>query len=498
MTITLISAFVLILTLMCVLVGACRGYSRGIYDSLIRSAKLICAILITALISFLASNAITDLIYELLEDTDFMVEIEKQLANIGDVMWAFIDAAITPVLFLFVLPFVYATLSIILSAVLKKKMSKFGGASEHEGELAAWYMRDSKVLGAIVGAVFGVILSSVIMSPITGTLNCAHELSCTVKENPVISGSVKIGDDIDFLIEKYSSDGMSDMLHCFGGNVTYRMVSSSTLNDNRFSLVREIRAARDSLPDLIAGVNVIKNIGEAEPYQMDDLLALPKKIKKSETAKSLSADFLSGASGKWLVGEPYMDIILPSVNEVIEPLLSEILYTCTSTTPKTVVRDADTLLRIYVLAAESGILQSGNYEEIMAIISENELIDKICDILDDNPRMRHIEKTVRNMTLNAVASVIDDLKKNITEYQMLMDDLADSLNDLKGMSDEKKLDVMTENALKYMKDYGVDVSDDVARVTAERMLEELSKEEGNITSERLMEFFDSYNLNNAT
>lgn len=134
----------------------------------------------------------------------------------------------------------------------------------------------------------------------------------------------------------------------------------------------------------------------------------------------------------------------------------------------------------------------------MAIISENELIDKICDILDDNPRMRHIEKTVRNMTLNAVASVIDDLKKNITEYQMLMDDLADSLNDLKGMSDEKKLDVMTENALKYMKDYGVDVSDDVARVTAERMLEELSKEEGNITSERLMEFFDSYNLNNAT
>lgn len=123
---------------------------------------------------------------------------------------------------------------------------------------------------------------------------------------------------------------------------------------------------------------------------------------------------------------------------------------------------------------------------------------KICDILDDNPRMRHIEKIVRNMTLNAVASVIDDLKKNITEYRMLMDDLADSLNDLKGMSDEKKLDVMTENALKYMKDYGIDVSDDVARVTAERMLEELSKEEGNITSERLMEFFDSYNLNNAT
>lgn len=61
MTITLISAFVLILTLTCVLVGACRGYSRGIYDSLIRSAKLICAILITALISFMASNAITDL-----------------------------------------------------------------------------------------------------------------------------------------------------------------------------------------------------------------------------------------------------------------------------------------------------------------------------------------------------------------------------------------------------------------------------------------------------
>jgi hypothetical protein len=108
--------------------------------------------------------------------------------------------------------------------------------------------------------------------------------------------------------------------------------------------------------------------------------------------------------------------------------------------------------------------------------------------------MRGIAKAVRNVTMNTVASAINSFKYDIAQYDMLMTNLAASLNELDGLTTEQKVDAMTNNAMQYINDYGIEMPESVARVTAEQMINELSDENGDVTPQRLQVLFDSYAL----
>ena len=109
--------------------------------------------------------------------------------------------------------------------------------------------------------------------------------------------------------------------------------------------------------------------------------------------------------------------------------------------------------------------------------------------------MKYIAKAVRNVTMNTVASAINAIKYDAAQYDMLMMNLADSLNNMEGFTEQEKIDFMTNNAMQYINDYGIEMPESVARVTAEQLIGELSNENGAVTPQRLQVLFDSYALN---
>lgn len=495
MSFTLISGFIIILTMTTVLVNVVKGHTQGLYRSLIRLCKIFVATLSAIAISFLVSNILVNLMFRIITRIKGYKEFIADLPSTENILKAYIDAAITPLLFIFIFIICYWLVNIITAIIYRAKIKKATRNIEYESEDAPWYVRNSKPLGAIIGGISGLFMASIIIAALFGTLKLTVKTIDTVNNNPTLSKTVQIDKKFTEELRKYSNDIPANVVYHCGGNLVYKISAASTLNGNRFAIDREVRGMNIALNDAVEVLPVLQNLKEITPEQKNKVLALPNDIEDSETLKALSADFVSTASTRWLDGEEFMNMSVPQVGNVIEPIVGNILYACKSTTPDTASEDIGTLMQVYVIITENKLLDSGNYEELIAHFSENPVIEQICQVLESNPRMKYIAKAVRNVTMNTVASAINAIKYDAAQYDMLMMNLADSLNNMEGFTEQEKIDFMTNNAMQYINDYGIEMPESVARVTAEQLIGELSNENGAVTPQRLQVLFDSYALN---
>ena len=494
MSFTLISGLIIILTLSAIIVNGVKGYTRGLYKAAMRLSKIFIATMGAIIISYFVSDIVVNTAFSVVEQIGAYKEVVADLPSLELIIKAYIDAVVTPLFFIVLFMLCYLAVNIITAIAYKIKYKNKVKHIQYEREDAPWYIKKSKPLGMVVGAFTGLFVTSIIIASLFGTLRLTVKTIDTVNNNPTISKSVRINEKFANELRKYSTDAPSTIVYHCGGNLVYRMSAVSSLNGNRFAIEKEVKGMETALNDAVEVLPVLNNLSEITPEQKKSVLALPSDIDDSETLKSLSADFVSGASSKWLEGEKFMNMSIPKVGNVIEPIVGNILYVCKNTTPETSSEDIETLLQVYIIISENKLLESGNYEELILHFSENDVINEICDVLEKNDRMKGIAKAVRNVTMNTVASAINSFKYDIAQYDMLMTNLAASLNELDGLTTEQKVDAMTNNAMQYINDYGIEMPESVARVTAEQMINELSNENGAVTPQRLQVLFDSYAL----
>ena len=495
MSFTLISGLIIVLTMTTVLVNVVKGHNQGLYKSLIRLCKIFVATLSAIAISFLVSNILVNLAFRIISRISGYKEFVEELPSVESILKAYVDAAITPLLFIFIFMICYLLVNIITGIIYRAKIKKATRNIEYDSEDAPWYVRNSKPLGAIIGGLSGLFMASIIIAAIFGTLKLTVKTIDTVNNNPNLSKTVVINKEFTEELRKYSNDIPANVVYHCGGNLVYKISAASSLNGKRFAIDREVKGMNVALNDAVEVLPILQKLDEMTPEQKQNLLALPSDIDDSETLKALSADFVSTASAKWLEGEKFFNMSIPQVGNVIEPIVGNILYACKSTTPATASEDIGTLMQVYVIITENKLLESGNYQELIEHFSENPVIEQICEVLEKNPRMKYIAKAVRNVTMNTVASAINSIKYDAAQYDMLMMNLADSLNNMDGLTEQEKIDFMTNNAMQYINEYGVDMPESIARVTAEQIIGELSNENGAVTPQRLQVLFDSYALN---
>ena len=494
MSFTLISSFVVVFVLASVIIGAVKGYMRGLFKSVMRLTKVFIAALASILISISVSDIVVNAAFTIVEKISAYQDIITELPSVEFIIKAYIDALVTPLFFIILFGICYLAVSIVTAIARRAKYKGTVKTNQYEKEDAQWYLKKTKLFGMVVGACTGLLLTSIIISPFFGTLKLASKTIDTINSNETITKSFKINEKFAGELRKYSNDTPANIVYHCGGSLIYKTSAVSTLNGNKFSIEHEVDGMNKALTDAFEVFPALTNLSSITPEQKGNVLALSGDIDNSETLKALSSDFVSSASTKWLDGGKFMNMSMPKVGNVIEPIVTNILYVCKSTNPDTAVEDIGTLLEVYIIISENKLLESGNYEELIIQFSENDVINDICAVLEHNERMKGIAKAVRNVTMNTVASAINSFKYDIAEYDMLMNNLATSLNELDGLTASEKVDIMTENAMQYINEYGIEMPESVARVTAEQLINELSNENGAVTPQRLQVLFDSYAL----
>ena len=93
---------------------------------------------------------------------------------------------------------------------------------------------------------------------------------------------------------------VGNVLYYCGGNLVYKAVAASKLNDNYFGLEREINNTFASVSDLSSMPKLLTNLATATEDEKDMLSGLGARVDKAETLKATAADILPALSKKWL------------------------------------------------------------------------------------------------------------------------------------------------------------------------------------------------------
>ena len=493
MSISLFSVAVLLLTAVFVLFEIARGIKKGFYATLVR----VCLVLLSVVLSFIAARMLSDLfvdkLYQLVFDMGIFGAAFDYLPGAGNVIKAYCDAVITPFVFVCVYPLMILIVKVIVYFI-KEKHEDFNDLDiKIKKESAPWVEKHQRLLSIVISAACGVFISSMFISPIMGSLKMvgkAVELGRTLGGEDVAieesMGGIEAG------ISKYKDDPVANLVYYCGGNVVYFANASSELNGNYFTLGKELKNTAKYYDEIISAAKLMGRIDKADPKEVRELQNIEKYINKSETLKAIASDFVSEISGSWIEGEEFMGLERPSVTSAISPVLNRVLYVCSQTTPRFVAEDMGTLIDLYILLYESDIIGSSNYSEMVSLIDDTSFLEKVSDILKDNPRMKDISLDFENMTVSIISAALLSDAISQREFKMIAGDIADAVNNVRELPREEQISIVADNAYRTINENGLEVPFDVIQTTAERLVDDIETTKGDITAGTIENFFEKY------
>ena len=498
MTFSLISVAVLLITALVILIEVLRAINRGRSKTLVTLASLFLAIFISILVTTFLSNLLAESAVKFIKSSIDLSAVSDKIASADEILYAYADSIISPVLFFLVFLLARILIAIVVKIVYSANKRK-NAPVVYESEEARKYKKNPRLTNGLLGALCGFLVMVVAISPFIGSLKSVTKTFKGMNEDPEIF-NLKFNDSIIVYFDGCSRDIVGNVLYYCGGNLIYRSVASSELNDNYFSLGNEIDRTFETSDDLLAMTRIISNIEAATPEEKEMLRHLGAEVDKAETLKRATADILPNLAKKWLNDEASEGISKPKVSKASEAFFDKMLYVCKSSTPDTVGDDLSTLLNVYLIAYENNILVSENYKEMIELAKATGAFESIKQELNKNRRMAGISLDVDNVGMKSIATAIQTF--NIENYDILMNNITGVLNNALNLEGQERLDYVTNMTKGYINQYGIDLGDDVADEVANRLIDELIDGKKTLSTDDIKEFWDKYsvkakdNLNN--
>ena len=338
-------------------------------------------------------------------------------------------------------------------------------------------------------------MAIIITAPIMGTLNVAKDIVGFVERaDKTIVADEEVKAEVDAL-RSYANDGVGMVLYNMGGRVIYNSAASTTVRGETVYLVNEIKTMRLILEDFLEVYYIFQTPQNATPAHTEHINRLCEYIGELRLCDIIIADYLPQAAQAWLSGDTFLGIQKPALNDMIAPAFDSILEVCSHTHMYTVKQDTITLMKVYALLIESGIIENAdNYYALIACIDKYDLLVKLNSELDKNPNMIPVKVEINRIAMTIISDRIHNDIYNSSKYNELTSNIADAINSitLKGYGTyEEELDAMTEYTQEYLEEYGVNIPDSVAQPVADIILQGLATG-GTISSDQVENFLKNY------
>lgn len=493
MTFTLLTVLIFLILGLVVFRMTMKGYAQGFIRAGIGFVSIIFSLLISSLLSsFVFAKRIGNVIIAEFDLDSLLSDMSEQIGGNFDKMFsALITMVISSVMFLLIYFIFLFVCRLIISIVFKTALKADPNDVGFVGENDPWYRRNSNKLGAVIGGISGFLAMTICLSPIIGSLKTADKTITILENLNVVDADTVEGLD---LVEKYSDDFGVTVLYYCGGKVVYDLGARTTVNGNTVILSREVKAFESISNDVM---KLAENFSDIENVSAEDFRTVRDmcgKIEDSYFLSVLASDTLSSAANAWRMGEKFMEIEFPMSNETLDPVFDGVFSVFASSTYKTVASDLYTFVDICTLMIDSGLFDAGeDYDKLMAILEDGSVMDKLSTILEGNSRMASIKDVLYRTAMKTLVKTIKFDGYDVSEYEGLINNITDQFNRLQGQKDEKKVETLTDYAVQYISDYGVDVPESVAELVVAAMIKEIPADEnGQVDPAQVSEFFDKY------
>jgi hypothetical protein len=407
------------------------------------------------------------------------------------------DTLLSPILFVLLFLVLRLIARIVLACLFRGRLRERPDELRdplYESRKAPWYRRHGRLVSGLTGGLCGLLASMILLSPVVGVLSTAHTVFERTENIRIKWSALGLGEEDVAEIEATVSDPAALVLDAMGCGLIFDASANTYINGRTVMLRREVDACMTVVTDMIGGLTLITDPKNADPEKVDALSRLGGEIERSEAAKLLAADFLNRISRAWLEGEKVWGMGRPVSGELVDPLLNGILEVCGESTYECAARDVSTLIRIYLIASEHGLLENPDYEKLAGELDEGGVLGLIYDELMANPCMAHLTGELTHMSLRIMARAIKTSDFSDAKMRELMGDLSEAMNLVNGMegSYDDRVQSMKDYTLHYAAQYGVTLPESLAEMAAAALVDRLGNSGEELDGDDLSDLFDEY------
>ncbi len=515
MTFTIFSLVLIVAVAFSVSKGAYDGYRRGSSKAIICLLSVVFSLVMGSILSSrIYASSLSNSIVSALYQNESLAYLFENVDRLSVILSAVVSMVLSPIIFVLVF-LILRLICHVITAIVYKKTLDYGGRTESSvGENDTWYKRNNKKIGAVVGGVSGFLIVLIMFSPIIGTLKTVDSLVNMTKSDDSASeqqvqvdqasaeadtsteaGNSKPKSALD-VVSDYANDFAGTVMYYCGGKAIYDMSARTEVDGHTVVLTQEIDSVSAMAKELIEVAPAITNLGNFGAEDVGKLENICDTVDDSYFLSLLTSSIVSSASRNWAMGEDFIGIARPDFNDSISAFTDCIFSVLATTTPDTVGEDLSTIFRVCGIIMDSGLLQTnGDYDAIMALLEDGEFLNELISELESNPRTAHLVDSIHLFAMNSLMSNIKFDGYDVSEYEGLMEDIAEQFNRMNGQSHDKKVETLANYTVEYLQDYGVDVPVEVAKVIADAMITNIPDSDGYITAEQMKEFFEQYQGN---
>lgn len=480
-----------------VFVEVLTGLRRGLVRTAISLCAVVFSVLVSAPLAVWLSDGPAKLLSRLLmTDVPSLHSLTEQFPRVLSLVEAGADIIFSLMLFIPFFVILQTLCRLLWPLLLRKWLKPLRDEVAHpmyESADAPFHRRHDRVLGGVTGGLCGFLAALILLSPIVGTLSAVDSALSVTDRFKVKWDSFGLTADTVSSLQTTTGDPSVKILEAMGGGLIFDAAASTHLNGRRVYLRGEVEACADVVGDLYGVMVAVSRPGQGETVDRATVERLGENLERSEAAKLLAADLLNLAAGAWLDGKTFMKLACPNGGELFNPLLRGALAVCAAATPDCVARDITTLLKIYLIAAENGLLSNPDYGALAGDLGEQGVLGQIYDELRRNPCMAHLADELTNIALKIMASSIDWSKMDGEVVEGLMGDLSDAINNVGSMDTDRngRVDAMKEYATHYAAQYGMELPDAFAEMAAIAIVDRFSGQ-GHVTPDEMAALLGAY------
>lgn len=463
-------------------VGAFLGFARRWKKSLLRfgfvAVELVSAIMLSGKIStYVPADAIVD----------FLNKINPMfgdlIANVPSLM-SLAFGLVRPIVF--ILLFIAGD---IASLVLYFICSLFIGYRQNE--------RDYPMAGMLIGALQGILVALVLISPVVGYASLADQTVASYKSITGEEVPQKIADVHEEYVKPIKNHPLVSLANTLSEPIFNAVVT--------FDVGGETFKPNEELHILLAGFQNVRilaakspeSYGAAEKEAISNITSL---FDESVLVPNLGAEVLAALANKWSAGESFLGIAPPTAADEFDIILDSLYTIFRTSTADTLRQDMVTIGDFLILMVDYDVTELlGGEGDVLAMITTvnpgtgKTFIRAAIELLDSNPHMAVLRTGITRLSANLFGNQLGtpaDIREN---YGDMVTSVVDILKNIEGDTNEEKIEALTPTIKDELKKNDIDLSPEIVDEASRFLLEELEKNDitiADMTEEDVYDILD--------
>lgn len=472
------------------------GFLRGLAKSRIRCITVAAAAVVALILTLVMKNNILSapFIMQILDgagmSSDAMEALRALLQSgaMSETIVGLVTALTMPMMFLLIfiiLCFLSWMVHIVMTFILRRRLRECN-------ENANFRVLQTVIMNVVQGivVVFVVLVPFNVYTQLGSSVVEAIEQSALQEELPDLSAMA------DDYMDPISDSFVLGAFRVTGGELVCNALTDFEVNGQTARLNDEVKAFTSVTFQIASSMS--EEDAEADQAVADLLKTLSDSMDDSQILSTVLSEIIYSATDAWSKDESFAGMKAPETGEMFDKLFDDMIVILRDDAKKIPSLQADlyTLGEVASVMADHDVLSKlTDDDELSNLVGSNSIVNKIITKLEANASMKALVPEIHNIGMRAIATYLDLDGEGAEEYNVLMGDIAGSLNSTSNLTKEERADALSEQMMVSFADSGVEVDKEVVDSYSAKFIDEFGDRD-NVTSDEISEFLMTYAITN--